>query len=124
VFLRYNLFTIIWAVVIFLLILTPGEKMPELEDVFSFDKIAHTGVFCILAFLMIIGFSKQSRYPKLRAYPVGYSIMIAGVYASVLELGQAIIPGRDANLYDLAFNFLGVILGYSLFLIIYKFSFV
>ena len=123
-FLRYNLFTIIWAAVIFLLILMPGEKMPDLGDVFNFDKLAHSGVFCILTFLMIIGFSKQFRFQKLKTDPAKYSMIISGIYAGGLELGQAIVPDRYANFYDLSFNVLGVLLGYTLFLIVYKFSFV
>ena len=74
-FLRYNLFTIIWAIVIFLLILMPGEKIPDTDAFFSFDKIAHTVVFCILTFLMIIGFSKQFKYEKLKNTPVKYSVL-------------------------------------------------
>ena len=123
-FWRYNAFTIIWASIIFLLILMPGQQMPSVGDVFSFDKIAHTGVFSILSFLMIIGFSKQFKYQILRKRAIKYSLIISGVYASVLELGQAIVPDRYANFYDLAFNMLGVLIGYSLFLLVYKYYFV
>ncbi|MCK5369865.1 MAG: VanZ family protein, partial [Cyclobacteriaceae bacterium] len=45
-------------------------------------------------------------------------------YASLLELSQSIIPERYTNFYDLAFNLAGVFIGYVLFLLIYKFSFV
>ncbi len=122
-FLRYNLFTIIWAGIIFFLILMPGQQFPELGDLFSFDKLAHLGVFAILALLMIIGLSKQSRYPKLRANSIKFSIIISLTYASILELGQELIPDRYANFYDMAFNTLGVLIGYLFFLIIYKLSF-
>lgn len=123
-FLRFNLFTFLWAVIIFLLILMPGQQMPEAGDLFSFDKIAHLGVFCVLSFLMIIGFTKQYSFSRLRKHPVIYSLIISSTYASVLELGQSIIPDRYANFYDLAFNLGGVLLGYTFFLLIYKLSFV
>ncbi len=123
-FLRFNLLTFLWAVVILSLILMPGKQMPEAQDLFSFDKIAHLGVFCILSFLMIIGFTKQYSFPRLKKKPVKYSLIISLGYASILELGQSIVPDRYANYYDLAFNLGGVLFGYAIYLLIYKFSFV
>ncbi len=123
-FWRFNLFTILWAIVIFLLILMPGQQMPEIGDLFSFDKLAHLGVFCILSFLMIVGFNKQYKYPVLKRYAIKFSLIISLFYASVLELGQSVVPDRYANFYDLAFNLTGVLTGYVLFILIYKISFV
>lgn len=123
-FVRYNLFGIVWAIVIFLLILMPGGEMPKMEEAFSFDKLAHTGVFCILNFLLIIGFTKQFTYKALSRNPVKWSVLFSIVYASGLELGQALVPDRYANFYDLAFNLFGVLLGYVLYLLVYKYSFV
>lgn len=98
--------------------------MPEFENLFSFDKLAHLGVFAILCFLMIIGFTKQHRFSRLNQNPIRYSLIISAFYGGFLELGQALIPDRYANFYDLAFNLSGVIIGYVFFLLIYKFSFV
>lgn len=122
-FLRYNLFTIAWAIFILILILMPGQQMPDFGNLFSFDKLAHLVVFAVLSFLMIIGFAKQYTYSSLRQSPVKHSIIISLVYASMLELGQAAVPDRYANIYDLAFNIAGVCTGYLLFVLIYKFSF-
>ncbi|MCG8308652.1 MAG: VanZ family protein [Cytophagales bacterium] len=72
---------------------------------------------------MIIGFTKQGSFSLLKSNPVKYSLIISTSYAGVLELVQAIIPGRHANFYDLTFNFLGVFIGYAIFVLIYKFSF-
>ena len=123
-FFRYNLFAIAWAIIIFLLILMPGAEMPKMDDVFSFDKFAHTGVFSVLTFLLIIGFSKQFTFDFLRRNPVKWSVLFSAVYGSVLELGQAIVPDRYANFYDLVFNMMGVLLGYVLYLLVYKYHFV
>jgi len=98
--------------------------MPETGNLFSFDKLAHLGVFCILCFLMVIGLAKQYTFPVLKRNPARYSLIISSAYASLLELSQSIIPERYANFYDLAFNLMGVLIGYVLFLLIYKFSFV
>jgi VanZ family protein len=72
---------------------------------------------------MIVGFTKQTRYFRLRQNPVKYSLAISLSYASILELGQAFIPDRYANIYDIAFNLAGVVLGYLIFIIIYKLAF-
>lgn len=122
-FLRYNLFTFIWAGIIFLLILMPGQQFPEMGNLFSFDKLAHLGVFAVLSFLMIVGFTKQSKYLNLRRNAIKYSMVISLLYALVLESVQAIVPDRYANFYDMAFNTLGVISGYLFFILVYKFSF-
>jgi VanZ family protein len=101
----------------------PGQQFPELGNLFSFDKLAHTGVFAILVLLMIIGFTKQQKFSKLREKPIKYSLLISLFYASILELSQSLIPDRYANFYDMAFNILGVLVGYIFFLLIYKLSF-
>lgn len=97
--------------------------MPELGDLISFDKLAHLAVFAILSFLLIVGFKKQFSYLKLRHRAVKSGIVISLIYASFLELGQSLIPGRYANIYDMAFNITGVFVGYLMYLLIYKFSF-
>jgi VanZ family protein len=123
-FLRFNLFAFLWAGIIFLLILMPGQEMPEMGDLFSFDKLAHLGVFGILSFFMILGFSKQYTFPGLKSNPIRYALIISTLYASILELGQSLIPDRYANYYDMTFNLLGVFIGAIIFLLIYKFSFI
>ncbi len=119
-FLKFNLFTILWAAIIYLLVLMPGGDMPKTGNVFSFDKVAHLSVFCILSFLMIIGFKKQFKYSLLNKKSVLFSLLISSIYASMLEMGQSLIPDRYANLHDMAFNLAGVLLGYGFYLMIYK----
>lgn len=97
--------------------------MPETGNLFSFDKAAHFGVFAILSFLMILGFAKQNTINKLREQHALYGLAISLLYSSILELSQALVPDRQMNIFDLIANTAGVISGYLLFLLIYKFSF-
>jgi VanZ family protein len=100
----------------------PGRQMPETGELFSFDKIAHLGVFCILNFLMIIGLSKQFTFISLRKNAVSYGTVLSALYAGILELGQSIIPERSSNAADMAFNLAGVFFGFLIFFLVYKFS--
>jgi VanZ family protein len=101
----------------------PGQQLPETGGLFSFDKVAHFSVFAILSFLLILGFAKQHTNIKLKEQHVLYGLAISLLYASILELSQALVPDRQMNIFDLIANTTGVISGYLLFLLIYKFSF-
>jgi VanZ family protein len=101
----------------------PGQQFPELGNLFSFDNWLIPGFSLFLVLLMIIGFTKQQKFSKLREKPIKYSLLISLFYASILELSQSLIPDRYANFYDMAFHILGVLVGYIFFLLIYKLSF-
>lgn len=122
-FLRYNLYTIIWAVLILVLILLPSRHLPEFQapSLISYDKFAHAFVFSVLVLLMIAGFIKQYTYPQLRNNPVRFSLFISISYALVLEIAQGLSSGRTVELYDGIANVVGCFMGYGLFYIIYEF---
>ena len=121
-FLKYQAFTIVWSLLILFLTLAPGEYIPEITlwEILTFDKLAHIGIFTILAFLMIIGFIKQSDYMILRMHPVRASIIIAVSYGLIIEGIQSFIPGREVELNDIIANTLGSLIGSVLFFVIYK----
>ncbi len=89
-------------------------------DVMSFDKFAHGFVFCILSFLMIVGFTKQSTFYKLRNNAVIFGLIISITYALFLELGQLLVSGRMVEMLDAIANVLGCLSGYAVFYAIYK----
>lgn len=121
-FLRFNLLTILWAVVILVLILLPSQDLPKIEGetLISFDKLAHGGVFFILVFLMIIGFIKQSTYPKLRHSAIKYALTISICYSLVLEGAQLLSEGRMVDLYDGIANIIGCVSGFVFFCVVYR----
>lgn len=98
--------------------------MPQTANLFSFDKIAHLGVFCMLNIFWIVGLKKQKKYPKIHENAVWYATFLSVSYAGILELGQLVVQERNANILDMAFNMAGVGIGLLFFVIIYKFSFV
>ncbi len=119
-FLKYNLYTIVWAMIILLLVLMPGAQMAKADVMFSFDKVAHAFVFFVLVFLMIIGFAKQHTFSHLRAGAVKFALLISIGYALLLEAGQLMVSGRVVELYDAAANVSGCLMGYGFFYLVYK----
>lgn len=97
--------------------------MPAMNqwDVLSFDKFAHFTQFCILIFLMIVGFHKQHTFKSLRFYPIRISMIIGLVYAIILEVLQLVMSsGRSFDLSDALANIIGCFGGLLIFYLIYK----
>jgi glycopeptide antibiotics resistance protein len=97
--------------------------MPDLSiwDLLSFDRFAHLFIFCILVFLMTIGFTKQYSFLFLRFNAANISFLFSFGFSLIIELIQGAIPGRSAELYDVIANSAGCISGYLIFYLIYKF---
>lgn len=121
-FLRYNLFNILWALFILVVSLSPGEAMPltDIWQIISFDKIAHFAVYAILSFLCIVGFTKQYNFRWLRKNAVVTAIGFSIIYGVILELLQSFSPGRFIEYADIFANSIGCALGYVIYLVIYK----
>ncbi|MBK6265186.1 VanZ family protein [Marivirga sp. S37H4] len=121
-FLRYNLFAILWILLILLLGLAPGESMPatNIWDFLSFDKVAHFSVFAILAFLLIIGFTKQYTFRFVRYKAEILAIVFSVIYGIAIEVAQSFIPGRGVEYADVFANSLGALSGWLIFYLIYK----
>mgnify|MGYP005753857415 CR=1 FL=1 len=120
--LRYNLFTILWAVMILLTTLLPSSSMPSLSiwELFSFDSFAHAFLFGILTFLMIVGLTKQFSYLRLRHYAIRASLFISFAFGILVELMQHFfIYGRQGDMMDVIANTIGCLLGIVLFKWIY-----
>lgn len=121
-FLRYNFFTILWAILILVLTVTPGTDMPKTDiwDVLAFDKIAHLFVFAVFVLLMIVGFSKQYRYLYFRYNAVRLALAMGLAYGLLIEIVQALIPERTLEYSDILADSLGCGIGYAIFYWVYK----
>ena len=122
-FLKYNLFTVSWLLLILLLTLTPGSSLPETslwDELISFDKVVHFFLFSVLVLLSIIGFTKQYTFDKVRAKAVPYALILGIVYGILIEITQQAVPGRYMELMDVVANTIGCFMGYGMFYLIYK----
>lgn len=100
---------IAWMGVIFWLSSVRGSDLPEVDIPFA-DKLVHCGEYLILGLLVARAF--------LRSFPGGGfagafigSVAISALYAAFDELHQAFTPGRTADIFDFAANFIGLIIG-------------
>ncbi|WKN40853.1 VanZ family protein [Tunicatimonas pelagia] len=120
-FWRFNLYTLLWMILILVLIILPGQHLPQTgTSLFSIDKIVHTGIFAGLALLMAIGFAKQRTYYGLRNKAATYALIVSVGYASILESTQIFSEGRTIDMYDAIANTVGCVAGYGMFFVIYR----
>jgi VanZ family protein len=68
------------------------------------DKIAHFGLIALLAALL------RWNLPE-RKWRGAIAVLLAGGYAVVIELLQALLPHRSGDPYDLAAGVLGAVVG-------------
>ncbi|MGD1842879.1 MAG: VanZ family protein [Thermonemataceae bacterium] len=116
-FLKYNLFTLLWASLIAIATLLPGRQIPQIN--YS-DKLMHGLIFAILTLLMLIGFIKQNTFAFLRFNAVKATLVISICYGAGLEAAQQLIPGRHFDWSDFAANVAGTCLGWLLFYVVYR----
>ncbi|CAN5293428.1 hypothetical protein BH23BAC1_BH23BAC1_29260 [soil metagenome] len=119
-FFKYNWATVLWALFLLLITLTPGNAMPSTGNftVPHLDKVVHFTGFGILAFLMMRGFKKQNSIEWLKKKPVLSSLILAVSFGIIIEIIQLYIPERSFDLLDIFANTAGIFVG----LVVYIFS--
>ena len=110
-FWKYNWPSILWAVFILCLCLTPGSTLPSF-NLFQVDKLAHLVVYAILAVLLYYGWKKQSRFPSL--HRLVFAKILAGTffYGLAIEYMQALFTvDRQYDFDDAIANSAGALVG-------------
>lgn len=102
------LFSITWALIIFVLCATPGQFIPSANwlDLLSFDKFVHASMFFILSTLFFIAAikHKQSNTVLLSLF------LLAVSYGGLLEIMQAnYFSHRSGDWLDFIANSFGCI---------------
>jgi len=94
----------------------PGSNLPKAR-VENLDKVMHCILFFLFSFSAIIGFIKQSQYPKLHFDAVKYVVGIGALLAIITEVVQHfIIPRRSFDVFDILADLVGIILAFCFFL--------
>lgn len=117
-FFKYNYFSTFFFSLILVGTLVPGSTLPE-SSTQHLDKVIHALLFFLFVFSAIIGFVKQSQYPKLHFDAVKYVLLFSGLLAIGTEVLQyLVIPRRTFDLYDIVADVFGVGVGFLFFLLV------
>lgn len=111
----YLLITICWLVVIWYVSSTPSYSLPNTGDVGS--TIAHFVEYFILTFLV-------AKTLDAHEIPFHHHIIVPTFFLMIVAAGldefhQYFIPGRTPSWFDFSFDILGVIIGFSLYSILF-----
>lgn len=97
------LLVLLWMGLIFFLSSQPHlPHYPSLLIDLLLKKLAHLLEYVVLAMLL---------YRAMGSKGFWWALLAGGLYALSDELHQSFVPGRNAELLDLAFDTLGVALG-------------
>lgn len=98
----------VYWITLILLTSLPQDYIPRVG---TSDKTAHFLAYFLLAMLLHLALKYQTFSQPLRKGRYWYTLIIAGVFGCINEFSQKFIPGRFYELYDLAANFIGILLG-------------
>lgn len=108
--------TVAWAALILVITLTPGKYVPS-NELFGYDKLGHTGIFCIQTLFLML---TLSRYNVTYRKSVIISVVACALYGFLIEGLQHLIPGRAMDWVDALSNILGSFLAIGLFNLVNK----
>ncbi|MDZ4182846.1 MAG: VanZ family protein [Candidatus Cloacimonadaceae bacterium] len=101
---------LIWLAGIWTASSIPAEDMPSIK-VISIDKLAHVGVYFVLALLVN---RSLLNYRVKRNYALMVYLLLL-ISAGMDEYHQYFIPGRSVSIYDFIANGIGLLGGLLLF---------
>jgi VanZ family protein len=102
---------VIWLLVLSILSLTPGNKLPEIKfDLFELDKLIHFTFYFILVILMNIGFRLSKNEPFYKSIVL---IIVIGILIgwSIEFVQGEFITNRQFDYLDIFANSLGTVVG-------------
>jgi VanZ family protein len=102
--------------VIYWLVIFAGTHVPTtaMPSISVSDKLCHALAFCGLSFLLAWALPSHGR----RLTHVVWAGLIALVYACVDELTQYLIPGRKCDLWDMAADGVGIVVGLGCYVVL------
>ncbi len=121
--LRHLIWSLLWAVLILVLYVLPGNELPAFDDwdFLSLDKIAHIGLFSAMSLFLKVGLKRQSASAKARTFAGHIAVSFAISYGLILEVIQGqVAQGRYSDVQDALANVLGAILGTVIYRFIYR----
>jgi VanZ family protein len=104
-----------WALLIFVLCLTPGAALPTWHwaDLLSVDKLVHALIFGVLVVFLGQGFQQQEEGSALVRHALAVAVVLGVAYGGAMELMQQ-VPGlgRRGDWMDVIANTFGSIVAF------------
>jgi VanZ family protein len=107
----------LWAAIIFVESSIPGHKFPETP--FGSDKVAHAGIFFILCWLVYRALKHQT-VELVSKMSLFLAVVVTILYGFTDEFHQLYVPGRSADMFDMAADALGGFL-FIVFVVVHQF---
>lgn len=108
--------SIIWAIVIMVILFTPGSKLPH-PGILNFeysDKLVHAVLFIVLGYIML--FETWAIHFKIQFNQIMVLALIAIIFGGLTELIQQFVAyEREGSIFDFMADFTGIVLAYSIF---------
>ncbi len=96
----------LWSLLVAVLLLVPGDEVPDPGFWDWLDKPVHAVLFAVHFALLPMALAAWRRRGAGLAVPAALS----GAYALLLEAAQIRVPGRSWDLWDLVADFAGIVL--------------
>ena len=110
--------SVLWASVIFAVIILPGSRIPDSEvlKLPMMDKAIHFSLFFILAILLAYGLFRQNRNSPFYLYRTLLTLTSGIWYGAATEFVQHwFVSSRHGNIYDFLANLFGMVFGLLFF---------
>ena len=117
-FLRHNIFSILFLAILLIGCLLPGNTLPNSET-HNLDKVLHVILFLCFTFCSLVGCIKQSQYPMLHYFALKYVTIFSVFLTLGIEVVQHFfIPRRGFEVLDIVADLAGITLAITLFFIV------
>ena len=119
--LKYYLPASIWACIILILTLMPGNYIPEPPfQLLSIDKVVHLLIFGIQSFLSLVALYRASGEKSPPLFNILIIMLACCLYGASIEFIQEYVPGRSRSMGDMIANTAGAITGYIAYRIYFR----
>lgn len=98
-----------WALFILYLTMMPGEDVPSI-NIPHLDKIAHFGLFSVLAYFFLFGL-RRDNYPLKNRQITVLVLLLCIAYGGLIEVLQYATGWRSFEVMDIFFDAIGAIFG-------------
>lgn len=106
---------IVYTLVLTLLLLFPSTDVPDIEVPFL-DKIGHVSLFAFLVLIWVMYSWVASEGANSRIFWIVPSVFVYGIIIEVLQ--ELFFQPRTADIWDVAANLLGIVLGGLIFYVL------